>query len=350
MSGAPTVSVVMAAYNGAALIGETLASLGRQTLTDWEAIVVDDASTDATREVVAHWPDPRVRLVALPENGGPVRARNRALAEARGRHIAALDQDDLCHPERLARQVAFLDQHPHVALVGTAARVLDERGTLSAARHAAITSPALLAWLLRIGNPLVWSSVMLRGEAARALAPFGRPEMLYAEDFDLYHRASRLGAIARIDAPLLTYRQHSGGASQRYEERMLASAAQVLREDHRATFGDGAAESAAAVVTHLMHGRPVADRAALARLGGTIAALKADHVARHHPAASDARLIEWETGRRWAEVVRTALGAGTIGLADALAARAVLPHLGVEGLAWAGLVGGARRRGYTFAA
>ena len=56
---------------------ETLASLGRQTMTDWEAVVVDDCSTDATREVVAAWPDPRVRLVTLPENGGPVRARNR---------------------------------------------------------------------------------------------------------------------------------------------------------------------------------------------------------------------------------------------------------------------------------
>lgn len=345
MTRAPVVSVVMAAYNGAALIGETLASLGRQTMTDWEAVVVDDCSTDATREVVAASPDPRVRLVTLPENGGPVRARNRALAEARGHYIAGLDQDDLCHPERFARQVAYLDQHDHVALVGTAAQVMDERGNLSPARHAAITSPALIAWLLRIGNPLVWSSVMIRGEVARAMQPFGRPEILFAEDFDIYHRASRLGAIARVDAPLLTYRQHSGGASQRYEERMLASATLVLAEDHRATFADGAAASAAAVVQHLMHGQPVADRTALATLGATIAALKADHLARHALAASDVRLIEWETGRRWAEVVRIALGAGTIGLADALAARAVLPHLGVEGLAWAGLVGGARRRG-----
>lgn len=346
----PVVSVVMAAYNGARLIGETLETLGRQTMTDWEVIVVDDRSTDATREIVAAWPDPRVRLVPLPENGGPVRARNVALAEARGRYIAGLDQDDLCHPERFARQVAYLEAHREVALVAGAATVMDEAGRLSPARHAAITTPALIAWLLRIGNPLVWSSVMLRGDVARALAPFGRPELLYAEDFDIYHRASRLGAIARIDTPLVTYRQHSGGASQRYEDAMLASAARVLAEDHGATFADGADDSAALVVQHLMHGRPVESRAVLARLGGTVAALRSDHVARHRPGGGDLRLIDWETGRRWALVVRCALAAGTITMADALAARAVLPHLGVEGIAWAGLVGGLRRRRYTFAA
>lgn len=343
MSRAPTVSVVMAAYNGARLIGATLDSLSRQTMRDWEAIVVDDASTDDTRVAVASHRDPRIHLIALSRNGGPVRARNRAVAVARGRYIAALDQDDLCHPDRLARQVAYLDADPRVALLGTAATVLDDAGTRAPARHAATTSPALLGWLLRIGNPLVWSSVMLRGEAARALHPFTRPEILYAEDFDLYHRVAPFGMVARLDAPLLTYRSHAGGASQRYEERMLASATRVLAADHRATFGDGAGASAGLVVRHVMHGAPVADRAALARLGAMIAALKADHLARQPVGNADRRLIEWETGRRWAEVVRIALAAGTIGMADALAARAVLPHLGVEQLAWARLVGGMRR-------
>ena len=346
---APFVSVVIAAYNGAALIGETLASLGRQTLTDWEAIVVDDASTDATRELVANWPDRRVRLIALPANGGPVRARNRAVAEARGRFVAGLDQDDLCHPQRLARQVGYLDAHPSVALVATAATVLDERGRLDPARHAGQTSPALIGWLLRIGNPLVWSSVMLRGEVARGLAPFSRPELLYAEDFDLYHRVSRIGQVARIDRPLVTYRQHSGGASQRYEDRMLDSAAAVLAQDHAATFGERAAETATLVVRHLMHGLP-ADRTTLTQLGGTIAALKADHLARHPASGGDRRLIEWETARRWARVVRRSLAAGTIGLPDALAARDVLPHLGIEGIAWARLLGRVRRARHTLAA
>ena len=92
----PAVSVIMAAYNGADLLPATLATLQKQSFTDFEVIVVDDCSKDSTREVLRAWPDPRVRMIALAENGGPVRARNRAFAEARGRYIAGLDQDDLC--------------------------------------------------------------------------------------------------------------------------------------------------------------------------------------------------------------------------------------------------------------
>jgi glycosyltransferase involved in cell wall biosynthesis len=104
----PVISVVMPVYNGAALLPATLDSLAAQSFTDFEVIVVDDCSTDATRACVAGWSDPRVRLVAMPVNGGPVLARNAGVAAARGRYIAALDADDLCRPDRFARQVAYL--------------------------------------------------------------------------------------------------------------------------------------------------------------------------------------------------------------------------------------------------
>ena len=91
----PVVSVVIPGYNGAAFIGETLQSLERQTLTGWEAIVVDDCSSDDTRDLVRAWPDRRVRLIENAVNGGPVRTRNRGVAAARGRFIAGLDQDDV---------------------------------------------------------------------------------------------------------------------------------------------------------------------------------------------------------------------------------------------------------------
>ena len=121
---APAISVLMAAYNGSAWLPETLASLDAQTFVDFEVIVVDDGSTDDTLAFLEAWPDPRVRVVAAETNRGPVEARNRAFALARGRYIAALDQDDICLPERFARQIAYLEAHPEVVLVGTAARTL----------------------------------------------------------------------------------------------------------------------------------------------------------------------------------------------------------------------------------
>ncbi len=105
----PTISVIVATYNAAAFIGDALDSVLRQTLADLEVIVVDDASTDATRTVLAARAaaDPRLRLVALTENGGPGRARNAGLARARGEWIAVLDADDAFAPDRLTRLLAL---------------------------------------------------------------------------------------------------------------------------------------------------------------------------------------------------------------------------------------------------
>lgn len=342
----PTVSVVIPGYNGAAFIGETLESLRCQTLTDWEAIVVDDCSSDDTRDLVRGWTDPRVRLIENAVNGGPVKTRNRGVAEARGRYIAGLDQDDLCLPERLATQVAYLDAHPDVVLVGTQAEQLRD-GKVSAMHYAPHTTPNLIAWLSWIENPIVWSTVMVRGDVARRLDPFTRPEILYAEDFDLYCRMSELGKIARIDRPLLLYRQHAGGASKRFTETMRTSAMRVLAERHADLLGeDEATALARLLVLHNMGGEPVPDRATLMRLGSGIAALQTAFLAQERPDAESSKLIRWETARRWARIGRAGLRSGTVGLGDVLAARP--PHLGlgyagIETLLWCGAIGAMRR-------
>ena len=346
----PTVSVVIPAYNGARWLPATLASLTAQTLTDWEAIVVDDCSPDDGRDLVAAWLDPRVRLLQLPANGGPVRARNAGVAVARGRYIAGLDQDDLCRPERLAQQVAYLDAHPDCVLLGTQVEYLTG-DTVAPSTYPPVTTPGLLAWLLRIENPLAWSSVMVRGPVARALDPFTRPHLLYAEDFDLYGRVLRFGTIARLDEPLLLYRQHEGGVSKRFVETMRVSTASVLTERH-AALGNDAPRAAHLIVTYLMGGDPVPDRTTLIELGTLIGRLQAAFVAEHHPDPATRRLIRWETAQRWARIGRIALRSGTLTLADILAVRP--PHLGLgyaglDTLAMSGLIGSGRRAGRALA-
>lgn len=129
MSAQPRVSVITAAYNAEAFIAETIASVQAQTLADWEMLVADDASGDRTAAIVESFAeqDPRVRLISLDSNGGVARARNAALAEARGRYIAFLDSDDLWLPQKLERQLAFMAERD-AAVSYTAFRRIDERG------------------------------------------------------------------------------------------------------------------------------------------------------------------------------------------------------------------------------
>lgn len=314
---APTVSVIMPAYNGAAWIGETIDSVLVQSLADWELVIVDDCSTDDTLEVLKRYTDPRITVIASQTNGGPVVARNIGFAAVRGRYVAGLDQDDLCKPGRFAAQVAYLDAHPETVLVATAADLL-ENGKSGPWPGQRPLSPAAIDWLLLTQNPLVWSTVMFRAETARLLDPFERPGVRYAEDFDLYHRLSRFGAIARLDGAHLFYRCHPGGASQRFRDMMGASAAKVLAERYAPIFGEAAETNAALVVRHLMGREPVPDLGTLSHLSRILAVLHAEHVATTPLDAAARIAVDGEHARLWWMIARPALRRGAVSLREAM--------------------------------
>ena len=110
----PKVSVVIPTYGGAEFLGEAIQSVLRQTYQDFELIVVNDASPDATDEVVRQFDDPRLRYIKHEQNRGVANARKTGVMQSRGAFIAHLDQDDFFHPEKLQAHVDYLDQHPDV--------------------------------------------------------------------------------------------------------------------------------------------------------------------------------------------------------------------------------------------
>lgn len=118
-SAAPRVTVLVTLYNKGPFIEETLRSILNNTFTDLELLVVDDASTDQGPEIVRSIADPRIRFLPSAVNTGRGAAANRGYDAARGEYIAVIDADDRMHPERIARQVAFLDAHPEVVAVGS---------------------------------------------------------------------------------------------------------------------------------------------------------------------------------------------------------------------------------------
>ena len=317
----PTISVVMAAYNGAAFLRETIDSVLAQTMPDFEIVVADDCSTDATLDVLAAIDDPRLRVVRAERNGGPAVARTLAMAHARGLYIAGLDQDDLCHPDRFARQLAYLDAHPDIVLVATTIEMFGA-GIARRDPYPDLVDPAAIDWTMALLNPLGWSTVLMRGEAARALVPFQRDVMRFAEDFDLYIRIRASGGIGRIAEPLVRYRLHPGGASQAYEHGMVAAAGRVLAERYRPHFGADADEAALLMSRHAASGHPPPDVATLARCGTIVATLLA---AEGHVAPGFA---EVSASALWWRIARTGLRAGRYGLAAMLRARPAFARKG----------------------
>jgi GT2 family glycosyltransferase len=315
MSGAPIVSVIMAVYNGAALLPETLASLQAQTFGDWELVAVDDCSKDDSVAVLERLGDPRVRVIRSEANGGPVVARNRAFVEARGRYVAGLDQDDISLPERFARQVAYLDADPDVSLVSCATDYLVDGKRLPGNWPRPLT-PVLIDWLMLVQNPIAWSSVMFRADAARRLDPFERPEMRYVEDFDLYQRLRPFGRLAQIDEVLMLYRCHAGGASNVFNATMRAHAELLLRERHAALPGAAAPDIAGLLVRHVMAREPVPDAETLNRLFAGIGALHAAFAAAHP--GEDLAAVEREISQLWWRVCRAGVRSGSLLLHRAL--------------------------------
>ena len=307
----PRVSVLVPTYNGASLVGETLRSILDQGLPDIEVVVVDDGSTDDTPERVLAIGDDRIRLVRTPRNLGPPGARNFGFAHCRGRYIAPVDQDDILLPYRLARQVACLDVHADTVLVATATQRLvgDERIT---APEPVRTSPGFLRWALLVGNPLVWSSVLIRKSALDTLGVFNREDRLYAEDFDLYHRLSTVGSLARIDDVLTLYRRHEAGASQVHNATMRASASKVLEDAYAPILRAGAARSAQVMTRHISEGLPIPDIRTLRLIAAVLQAM-AQHVKKNRGVDEVARgLIITERAALMQRLVRAAIRSGTI--------------------------------------
>lgn len=318
----PTVSVIMSTYNGAEHLETSIESVLSQTLRDWELVIVGDCSRDGTRGPLGGLRDSRIRVVTLDENLGLAGARNRAFAEVRGRYVAALDQHDLCAPTRLARQVAFLEGNPEFVLVASEVALLED-DAIDAPTPARGLTPEGIDWLLLVRNPLVWSSVMFRTDAAHRLTPFERPELRFGEDFDFYQRLRQYGRLAQLHEELTVVRTHAGDASKRFPEEMSQNGRRILMEAHQRLTGNASDADADLLLRHVMRREPVPSMAALCELFDVIGRLYQAFVARHPLSDAGLDAVDRLVGQLWWETARVALRSGALPLRSTMA---VLPR------------------------
>ena len=204
----PKVSVVMATYNRAHLLPHTIRSIINQTLTDWELIIIDDASSDNTPEVVRAFTqqDKRIRYHRHQHNSGLATARNTSFELARGTYIALQDDDDISLPHRLQTQADFLRQNPHIHLISNSVQNFDKNGfrrtkprkpwLSDAATPASIDSLAIMPIIspCSMGHRHVFTSLPMR------------PFFQLNEDYDFVLRYTENYTIARTPECLYHYR------------------------------------------------------------------------------------------------------------------------------------------------
>lgn len=205
----PTVSIIMAVYNGAEYLQEALSSVAEQTFQDWELIVIDDGSQDASPQIAAAFPD--VRLIRQ-QNQGSADARNRGILNSRGSLLAFLDQDDVWCPTKLERQIALFNNNPLVDLCYTGFDIIDSAG---ATRTATWGRPIQGYHDLLEGNGICFCTAMIRQACLSDVGLFD-VSLTNCEDYDLWLRISKGGQLAYIPSIEAHYRVHPSSTSRDY--------------------------------------------------------------------------------------------------------------------------------------
>ena len=213
----PGVTVLMSVYNGERFLREAIGSILQQSWTDFEFLIVNDGSTDRTREIINSYSDVRIRVLDQPANTGLAKSLNLGLRAARAPLVARQDADDRSHPERLAAQVEFLRGHPEVALAGTQVRILNKHGRASRRPGwgRAITNSAIRFQLL-FDNPFIHTSVMFRRDVVWHELGGYDETLPTGQDFDLWSRLAARYKVSNLPATLVDYRYHGSSTSARY--------------------------------------------------------------------------------------------------------------------------------------
>ena len=201
----PRVSVVMSVYNGERYLHKAVESILDQTFANFEFIIINDGSTDSTGGILRRYEeiDERVRVFSQ-ENLGLIASLNKGCRLARGEYIARMDADDISLPDRLAKQVHYMETHAEIGVLGTWVEYIDESGKTYGQWRTPAQS-GLVGWSLIFGTCLAHPTVIMRSNVLENLNYYRR-EALHVEDYDLWTRASFSTRIANLPEVLLKRR------------------------------------------------------------------------------------------------------------------------------------------------
>ena len=209
----------MPVYNCELYIREAIDSILNQTFINFEFIIIDDCSADATVSIIKSYQDSRINLIVKPQNSGYTKSLNFGLQIAKGQYIARMDGDDISLPQRFEKQVAFLENNLDVVLCGTQFSIIQSNMVINVPEfHEQIKLELLNE------NAIAHPSVMIRKAVFENLEIAYNPEKEPAEDYDLWTRLLLKGKLHNLQEPLLKYRVHSQQVSKTRVEKQVFTA------------------------------------------------------------------------------------------------------------------------------
>jgi len=204
------VSVLMPVYNAGKYLSKAIDSILSQTFTDWEMILINDGSTDNSEDIIAGYDDERIYYIKNPQNLGLIRTLNKAIDLCQGEYIARMDADDISLPDRLKKQVGFLDKHTGHIMCGTNAAVINnQEGIIGKIRN--LSGNDFLQIHLLFSVPFIHPSMMIRKNVLQDNRY--NEKYKHVEDYELWCRIARLGKIANLKDELFEYRWHDTNVS-----------------------------------------------------------------------------------------------------------------------------------------
>jgi len=215
------VTVLMPVYNGEKHIRQAINSILSQTFSDFELIIVNDGSTDATANIVTSYNDARIRLINLEINSGLVNALNIGVEESRGDLLARFDHDDIASPERLEYQIKAMED-PDVVICGSSIRLIGKR------MGGIVSYPAEdgdIRAVMPVVTPFAHPAVMMRTKICQRLRY--STNAARAEDYELWWRIAQEGRMVNLDKCLISYRIHAGQVTDRHKDEQYSMAAKI---------------------------------------------------------------------------------------------------------------------------
>lgn len=226
----PLVSVLLPVYNGTKYLKEAIDCILQQTYSKLELIIIDDGSKDNPSEIIEHFNDQRIKFLKQ-ENTGLAGTLNRAISLSKGKYLARQDQDDISKPDRIQKQVNFLEANPKCGMTGTWAQIWTENKPSNRVHEHPADNPLLQMELL-FTNPFVHSSVMIRKSCIDDVGGYtNKPTRHPPEDYELWSRISRNNEVANIPEHLVIYREVEGSMSRVANQKYWDAVYQISAEN-----------------------------------------------------------------------------------------------------------------------